>query len=59
MGLALDEPTENDEKYEEGKLTFLIEKKLAGSFPGIIIEYQDSWFGKGFVVNMTGAGRGC
>lgn len=59
MGLALDEPTENDEKYEEGKLTFIIEKKLADNFPGVKIEYQDSWFGKGFVVSMTGASRNC
>lgn len=49
MGLALDEPTADDVKIPEGKLTFLIEQNLA-HIPTIKIDYKDSWTGKGFVV---------
>lgn len=50
MGLALDEPSDNDERFEEGPLTFIMEKHLAEHFPEVQIDYRDSWAGKGFTV---------
>ncbi len=46
MGLALDEPTDNDEKVQDGELTFLVEKSLSKYLPEVKVDYQDSWFGK-------------
>lgn len=50
MGLALDEPAEEDEKITEGRLTFLVGQNLA-HIPSINIDYKKSWLGKGFVVS--------
>lgn len=55
MGLALDEPTENDEKISEGKLTFLVEQNIA-HIPTVKIDYRNSWMGKGFVVYTDSSG---
>ena len=55
MGLALDEPTENDEKIPEGKLTFLVEQNIA-HIPTVKIDYRNSWMGKGFVVYTDSSG---
>lgn len=54
--MALDEPKDDDEKLPEGKLTFLVEPRISATIPEIKIDYKDSFFGKGFVVNAAGNG---
>lgn len=54
--MALDEPREDDKKFQEGKLTFLVEPRLTKTIPEIKIDYKDSLFGKGFVLNAAGNG---
>jgi Fe-S cluster assembly iron-binding protein IscA len=58
LGLALDEPKEDDAHFQVDKLNFIVEKHLAKSWPEVHIDYRDSWMGKGFVV-YAGSGAGC
>lgn len=55
MGLALDEPGENDERIEKEDLLFIVEKRITNNFSEIKVDFRASWFGKGFVVNAAGA----
>jgi len=55
--LALDEPSEKDEKYQDEDLTFVMEKDLAQKLPDIVIDYSDSWLGRGFKIRTSGGFR--
>ena len=58
MGLALDEPSANDEQTTVDELNFIMEKGLAKNFAQLTIDYSDSWFAKGFTIK-TGDSAGC
>ena len=58
MGLALDEPADNDEQIIVDELKFVVEKGLAKNFSQLTIDYSDSWFAKGFTIK-TGESSGC
>ncbi|MDT8271553.1 MAG: hypothetical protein RRA35_00025 [Desulfomonilia bacterium] len=49
--MALDEPNENDETFETGGFTFVIEKELLGQAQPIKVDYITSAMGSGFVIS--------
>ena len=49
--MALDEPNENDEVFEKGGFTFLVEKKLLQDAQPIKVDYIITAGGEGFVIN--------
>lgn len=51
MGLALDEPNENDDVFENGGFTFIIEKKLLQEAEHVEVDYLVTAQGEGFVIN--------
>ncbi len=52
--MALDEPSENDEIYDEEKFSVVIEKKLLSELGGVSVEFRDNkWRGSGFVIQPT------
>ncbi len=52
MGFALDEQkTDNDNEYQVKNINILIDKKLAKGLRSIEVDYRNSLFGKGFIVN--------
>lgn len=54
MGLALDEPSEEDEVQDEPEFKVVIEKRLLDQFGGVNIEFQNSrWMGSGFSIRPT------
>lgn len=53
LGLALDEPSENDQVFEEGPLTFVMEKRWSEQIPSVKIDYKDSWLQKGFQISAA------
>jgi hypothetical protein len=59
MGLALDEPKTDDEKFEVKGLSFVMAKDVTEtvkSYGNVTIDYQDRpFFMKGFQVGLTGA----
>lgn len=60
MGMALDEPKEEDLRFETDGLLWVItpqdqEQLLAGA-QGFEVDYIDDWTGSGFVVRRVGAG---
>jgi hypothetical protein len=59
MGLALDEPKEDDKKYEVEGLSFIIDKDVTDAlrhYGNVSIDYNDRpFFAKGFQVSLTGA----
>ena len=57
LGLALDEPSANDVEVQNGQFSFILEKKLTGSFQEVTIDYKDSWFQKGFTITTNSAMR--
>lgn len=58
MGLALDEPTDDDEKLSVGELEILVERRAAAFADQSIIDYVDSVWGRGFSIRPT-YGGGC
>ena len=50
MELALDEPTENDEVFEEDGLTYIIDKRLFDRVKPLRIEFIEDARGTGFEV---------
>jgi len=59
MGLALDEPGNDDERHEHHGLTFLVDdeaKRLLDMYGGLLVDYDDQW-GR-FRVNL-GRGEAC
>jgi len=59
MGLVLDEPTENDEKIEEGGFSFIMVSEVANtirSSGSLFIDYRNSLWSKGFQLSLAGQG---
>ena len=61
MGMALDEPKENDEVFNENGLTFLINKELLDSVKPVSVEFVETPRGSGFSVKsaLTNKEGGC
>jgi iron-sulfur cluster assembly protein len=64
LGMALDEPGENDEIIEADGFTFLIEKPLLEEAKPIKVDYVVSPQGEGFIISSgmkkpSGCGGGC
>ncbi len=48
--MALDEPTENDSTITTGGISFIYSKQDEPYINDSIIDFEDSYMGKGFVV---------
>ena len=63
LGLALDEPKENDKVYENDTLKFLVEESLLTTCGSIKVEYIDAGPRSGFGITSTnpisGGDGGC
>ena len=62
LGLALDEPKENDAKYEQDGLTFLVDNSLLDTCGAIKIDFMDAGMRSGFSISSDkplGDGGGC
>jgi Fe-S cluster assembly iron-binding protein IscA len=59
--MALDEPKENDEVFNEDGLTFLINKELLDTVKPISVEFVETPRGSGFAVksSLTNKEGGC
>jgi iron-sulfur cluster assembly protein len=58
LGMALDEPKENDEVFNENGLTFLINKELLDSVKPISVEFVETSRGSGFSVTSALSNKG-
>jgi hypothetical protein len=59
MGLALDEPSANDENIEAEGFPFIAAgevSQLIRASGGLSIDYADGWLKKGFQVSLVGQG---
>lgn len=61
MGLALDEPKDNDETVEGEGFNVVADKALLEQMGGISVDFRESMFGAGFVIRPSGehAGGSC
>ncbi|BDD88084.1 hypothetical protein DPPLL_24490 [Desulfofustis limnaeus] len=61
MGLALDEPKENDKVYNQSDLTFLVEESLLETCGSINVEYVEAGPRSGFGISSANpvGGGGC
>lgn len=64
LGMALDEATDNDETFESGGFTFLVEKQLLEEAKPIKVDYVITPQGEGFTISSGmkrpgGCGGGC
>ncbi len=64
MGLALDEPKDNDKIFENGGLKFLIEEGLLTTCGTVNVDYVDAGPRSGFGITSSnpisgGGGGGC
>ncbi len=62
MGLALDEPTDNDNSYDFDGLKFLVDKDLITKCTEIKVDYLDAGPRSGFSISSPvpiGGGGGC
>lgn len=63
MGLALDEPKDNDKVYDQEDLTFLVEEGLMETCGAIRVEFIDAGPRSGFGITSTNSigssGGGC
>ncbi|MCK5070375.1 MAG: hypothetical protein KAR01_07525 [Desulfocapsa sp.] len=63
MGLALDEPKDNDNVYDQDDLKFLVEEGLMSTCGSIKVEFIDAGPRSGFGITSTnsiaGSGGGC
>ena len=61
LGLALDEPKENDEKYEQDGLTFLVDNNLIDTCGTIKVDFIDAGMRSGFSISSEKplGGGGC
>jgi Fe-S cluster assembly iron-binding protein IscA len=51
LGLALDEPSEQDEVFKEAGFNLIMDKELIKRFGGVKIDFQSSrWFGSRFFI---------
>jgi Fe-S cluster assembly iron-binding protein IscA len=51
LALALDEPKENDDKFETSGVTYLIEKDLLERIGGVKVDFVKEGWRSGFVVS--------
>lgn len=61
MGLALDEPKENDKVYEFAPLKMVIDDALQNKLGSVNVDYNDSAWRSGFKItasNPIGGGSG-
>ncbi len=59
MGMALDEPQENDEVFKEKGLTFMIDKALLEEVKPIKVDYVETPRGSGYYVSANLESIGC
>ena len=61
LGLALDEPKENDEMIKENGITYLINKELFDEAKPINVDFVESAFGSGFSISskLAACGPSC
>jgi Fe-S cluster assembly iron-binding protein IscA len=62
LGLALDEPKENDKVYENDSLKFLVEESLLATCGSIKVDFIDAGPRSGFGItsaNPISSGGGC
>lgn len=50
IGLALEEPKDDDIKVEVNDLNFTVENGLGDTFNVLTVDYSDSWMKRGFSV---------
>ncbi|RLB40736.1 MAG: hypothetical protein DRH12_09655 [Deltaproteobacteria bacterium] len=53
MGMALDEPRENDEVFNNDGITYVIDKTLFEQVKPIKVDFVDSPFGSGFSIQAN------
>jgi Fe-S cluster assembly iron-binding protein IscA len=56
LGIALDEPTEEDEQISSNGIDIIFNKQDKNFFHHTTIDFESSFFGKGFVVRSANAG---
>ncbi len=61
MGLALDEPANNDEVFEEKGTKFIVDKDVLNQAQPINVDFIDTPQGAGFKLTsaLSAAGGGC
>jgi Fe-S cluster assembly iron-binding protein IscA len=64
LGLALDEPKDDDETFDNADLTFLVAQDLMQTCGDIKLDYNDSGYSSGFAISSTnpisgGGGSSC
>ncbi|MCI5121519.1 MAG: hypothetical protein D3908_10080 [Candidatus Electrothrix sp. AUS4] len=62
MGLALDEPKENDQTFDEGGVQFLVEQGLLKTCGAIKVDFLEAGYRSGFSITSekpVGGGGGC
>lgn len=59
LGVALDEPTKDDETFSVNGVNFIVEPDSSYLFDNSKIVYTKGLFGKGFNVIPEGGNRGC
>ena len=53
LGMALDEPRDKDEVFDEKDITYVIEKGLYERIKPIKVDYVDSYMGAGFDISSS------
>ena len=61
LGMALDEPKENDEVVKDNGITYLVNKELFEQAKPINVDFTDTAMGAGFSIssNLNSDGGGC
>lgn len=59
FGIALDEQKENDHVEIIDNHSFVVEEDLVEIYKGFVVDYTESWFGKGFYVRAQYGGSSC
>ena len=62
LGLALDEPKDNDKTFQEDGVSFLVEEGLLSSCGVIKVDFLEAGYRSGFSITSTnpvGGGGGC
>ena len=62
MGMALDEPTDEDHRIEEQDMTFVMAPDVVSIVDqngGVSIDYVDDGHRKGYMINLGAGGGDC
>jgi len=60
LGMALDEPKDNDEVFNDRDLTYIIEKGLYEMVKPVKVDYVNTYMGTGFDISSSlSAGASC